>query len=82
MTPRGYEGCFGVDEAGLDAVPANPTLDLLDHRIQRAFTARTVPESAVVAVLAAPFPAPSKSDLQQTTAIRMLVPAHARAGRR
>lgn len=67
-------------DAGLDTVPGSGALArMVAHRSRRRFTAEPVDEATMQAVLAATFSAPTKSDLQQASVIRLVDPAKRRA---
>ena len=69
---QSHEARFG---AGLDdehAAAFNPAIGrMLDHRSCRLFEVEPVPDNLLHAVLSAAFSAPSKSDLQQRSVIRV-----------
>ncbi len=69
---QSHEARFG---AGLDdehAAAFNPAIGrMLDHRSCRQFEVEPVPDNLLHAVLSAAFSAPSKSDLQQRSVIRV-----------
>lgn len=67
------EARFGVDAKSHDGVAPNKTLtDILARRSHRRFAKRAVEESMLEVLLATAFSAPSKSDLQQASVIRVL----------
>ena len=67
------EARFGVDATSHDGVAPNKTLsDILARRSHRRFAKRAVAESMLEVLFATAFSAPSKSDLQQASVIRVL----------
>ena len=60
--------------AAADAAPDPATARLLAHRTHRRYADRPVGEAAVAALLAAALSAPSKSDLQQVSILRIADP--------
>lgn len=67
-----YQARFGLDTDEDTAAAAGAVMEkMLNHRSYRRFDAEPVPEALLDAVLAAAFSAPSKSDLQQRSVIRV-----------
>lgn len=63
---------FGMPaEAGRDRPAQGTIAAMLAHRVHRRFTAQAVAEETMQVLLAAALSAPSKSDLQQATVIRV-----------
>lgn len=66
------EARFGMCAQTGDEVPANKTLsDILARRSHRRFDTRAVPEEMLQTLFATAFSAPTKSDLQQASVIRV-----------
>ncbi len=67
-----YQDRYGLDPEEALAVTSNSTLEgMLKHCSCRRFDAEPIPETLLSTVLSAAFSAPSKSDLQQRTVIRI-----------
>jgi nitroreductase/FMN reductase [NAD(P)H] len=76
-----FEHRFGSAAPGIadDGAPNAVLETLLAHRTHRVFTNEPVPEATLSAWLAAGFSAPSKSDLQQASIVRVCDPVLRRA---
>ena len=70
-----HQARFGVGLDDDSAAAFEPALEpMLDHRSCRRFDAEPVPDTLLNALLAAAFSAPSKSDLQQRSVVRVRDP--------
>ncbi len=74
------EARFGMpSEIGRQRAAEGELASLLTHRTHRRFTDDPVPDEVVELILACAFSAPSKSDLQQATVVRVRDPEKRRA---